>query len=234
MNYAVAHLNAFKASLSESVKPWVGLAPRSWGKDVISEGFRIEKLPADPQSRTDLFKMAANTNVSDHTFATSVLAWGGMKRDHGRSVFSDSSSWLPIVGQLRSEHISSVEAYAKFLDLRSARRLPGMGPAYFTKLIFFAAPSHDGFIMDQWTARSTNLLLNSAVIHTIVTKSNSGRIQHTVSDKNDADIYQKFCNFICKLADELGYRGRESQIEEALFSTGRGKGHWRNYVIRHG
>lgn len=228
------HLEAFKQSLNQEFAPWVGLSPMQWARDVGVAPDQPETLPDRPVSRQALFEMSSNNEISDLDLAISVLAWGGMNRNHGRSLFKDCRKWLPTLTRLRNKDINSLKAYAEFRQLRQSGDLPGMGPAYFTKLIFFAAPSHDGFIMDQWTARSANLLTGKKMIHTIMTMNRTGRVQHIVSDRNDEESYEQFCGFISELADRLGYNGREAKIEEALFSTGRGIGSWRNYVISNG
>jgi hypothetical protein len=99
-----------------------------------------------------------------------------------------------------------------------------MGPAYFTKLIFFLRPDLNGYIMDQWLARSINLLFPQA---------GPIRLSNTVvTDRNTADDYERFCSHVEHVARELGITPAEA--EERMFSNGgRSKGRWRQYVIAH-
>ena len=104
----------------------------------------------------------------------------------------------------------------------------GMGPAYFTKLIFFLMPesasSARGYIMDQWTSRSMNLLKSDARFIKTVVSGNS----RWVADSNDEGTYEAFCREVETLAAILSMR--PDKAEELLFSEGRGKGRWRNYL----
>lgn len=53
-----------------------------------------------------------------------------------------------------------------------------------------------------------------------------------MKDKNDLngpEIYDVFCSYIDLLTSKLNCTGFEA--EEMLFSVGRDKGHWRNYLI---
>lgn len=234
MEFEAKHLAAFTASLSQRLPVWVGQSPRAWGQHVLQQEHAALNLPAVRLSREDLFRMAQSGEYDSLSFAVSVLAWGGMNRQHGRFLFANTTNWLPIVDQLRSGRIESSAAYEAFYNLRFDGRLPGMGPAFFTKLIFFSHPRHNGFIMDQWTARSVNLLSQHEVVATTLTNNRNGRIQHRVADQNTANTYAEFNDFILGLAKAIGYVGREDKVEEALFSTGRGTGAWRNYVIKHG
>ena len=117
-----------------------------------------------------------------------------------------------------------------------------MGPAYFTKLIYFLEPKHNGYIMDQWTARSMNLLRKSDEyeIHLIPTawrKSNGSsknfRNFRVDPKKNDVCIYRAFCEDLEQLAEYLNIDPEKT--EKLIFSKG-GKvdkmGCWRRFVLK--
>lgn len=100
----------------------------------------------------------------------------------------------------------------------------GWGPAFFTKLIFFVRPADDGYIMDQWTGKSVNLLTGKPLVHL----SYKGH----VTDNTSADDYEEFCKVVEDLANICGSSGGEA--EDRLFSHGgRKPGEWRAYVRRH-
>jgi len=135
---------------------------------------------------------------------------------------SNKKQWLPIVKGIRSGAIDSrSEAYKQFMEVRLEGDLKGMGPAFFTKLICFLNQNLDAFIMDQWTGKSINLLLGK----NLVQLNNLG----LVTDDNDEEIYDQFCQQIEKLSELL--ECSPIQTEERIFSEGRGKGEWRNYLI---
>jgi hypothetical protein len=114
--------------------------------------------------------------------------------------------------------------------------MPGMRPAYFTKLIFFLMPMGmpRGYIMDQWTSSSVNLLFVEKIVKTAVQrtylKSGSVKISESVLDKNTEFEYETYCQAVEFLAAELGDISPE-EAEEMMFSQGRGRGLWRSYLI---
>jgi hypothetical protein len=100
--------------------------------------------------------------------------------------------------------------------------LPGMGPAYFTKLIHFLGPA-DGYILDQWTARSTNLLFGPLVYLKPVHRG------WHVDDRNTSAHYERYCAQVEWLAEQISRRVAAvlpSEVEHALFAPGG----WREYV----
>ena len=58
------------------------------------------------------------------------------------------------------------EIYQKFTDYRLSGELKGLNTPYFTKLIYFLMRGEaKGYILDQFTAISANLLLNQDIIN---------------------------------------------------------------------
>lgn len=101
-----------------------------------------------------------------------------------------------------------------FYELMKSRKLTGMGPAYFTKLICFLSRDLNGYTMDQWTAKSINLLL----MKPLVKLTSSG----LVSKSNTATTYEEFCLGIESLAKII--KKNPLDTEEMLFSNGGNKG----------
>ena len=147
-----------------------------------------------------------------------------MRRDHGRMLFDNLNYLLPFVDLLRNKKIESrFEAFDKIQKIRISGKLPGLGIGYFTKLICFLAPQLNGYIMDQWVSKSINLLSDKEIV----------RITNKVwvDDRNNADVYERFCTKIDEIAEILECDGFEA--EKRLFSVGRGNGTWRKYLIKH-
>lgn len=228
------HLAVFRESLSEKLPAWVGERPDLWAARVLPDSLSMPTLPDHELSREDLFEMSGNKDFDDLQVAICILAWGGMQSSNGKRVLRRWDKWKHVVGKLRRDKLARIDAYAEFQSIREAGNLPGMGPAYFTKLIYFCSPAHDGFIMDQWTARSANLLLGWPLVETERMTPRRGawdRNPQRVSDQNDEDVYHCFCTFISNLAQQVGCPGEEDEIERRLFSAGRRQGCWRSYVI---
>jgi hypothetical protein len=121
---------------------------------------------------------------------------------------------------LREGNLTRARAY----DLFSGNgRIAGLGPSFFTKLLYFFSPQPNFYIMDQWTAKSVILLTDQPIVKM------SGDLP---SAENSGDDYERFCRQVDTIADELGCTGEIA--EERMFSAG-GIGRlkpreWRSYV----
>ncbi|TXI66527.1 MAG: hypothetical protein E6Q46_04985 [Flavobacterium sp.] len=199
---------------------WKGINAKDWGKYFYNDDLNI-KLDTKI-TRSELLDSNFIKDLNNEEFAIAILSWGGMNREHGKSLFQNKE-WLELFEKIRNNQIRTrEEAYALFTALRKNKKLKGMGPAYFTKLICFVNPSLKGYIMDQWTSKSINLLFENKII----SLTNSGH----VADKNSSAIYEDFCFKIEFLADLLNLKPID--LEENLFSNGGfNKGKWRQFVV---
>lgn len=213
------HLNIFKANLTND-QDWAGHDVRKWWDYVTNK--RKCNLPSEKLTRQALKEFChKDSKYTDEECLGAVMAWGGQNRKHGQTLFSRKDEVLPIIADMRTSSINHLQAYKAFDYLCQQDKKLGMGAAYFTKLIFFCEPSHRGFIMDQWTAKSTNLLCCEQVIHL-----QAGY----VSKKNNGDKYEYFCKVVEDLAKRLNTSAEH--IEMSMFSKGgRNKAPWRQYVV---
>jgi hypothetical protein len=77
--------------------------------------------------------------------------------------------------------------------------------------------------MDQWTAKSVNLLCNKEIIKL----TTAGFVDPL---KNDLAVYRTFCEVVDQLSIDLKMNGLD--VEESMFSSGgKRKGQWRKVVI---
>ncbi len=120
-----------------------------------------------------------------------------------------------------------------------------MGPAYFTKLIYFLTPRRSGqckpaYIMDQRAGSSVNLLTGSNTV-LLDGERRWKRLKDgldvsygfTVSDANTGDDYEAFCSYVDRLAADVCLC--VDQVDCALFSTEENRpGTWRQYVETEG
>ena len=167
-----------------------------------------------------------------------ILAWGGMYLHNASyALKSYQNCWKKIVDDMLEKSLCRDEAYKRFHCLAKDKKLTHMGPAYFTKLIFFLESKHNGYIMDQWTARSMNLLRksNKYKIHLIYTtkrKSDGLRYFHVDPTNNNSCIYRAFCEDLEHLAEYLNIDSEET--EKLIFSRGgmlEKMGCWRRFVL---
>lgn len=207
------------------------------------------KLPNRFVSRTDVLGYVADASLNTQTVAAAIMAWGGMHMDHRKVLFhSKDISWVEVCDRIRNGMLERKAAYDSFAILRSEGKLPGAGPAYFSKLIYFLLPAeirakHSGYIMDQWASCSINLLTGKEVVlmDQIGHWAKSKRQKHAtpqkrwtyiVSDHNTADEYEAFCCTMDTLGKELGLTPDET--DRLVLSDARpNPAKWRQHVIDH-
>jgi hypothetical protein len=153
-----------------------------------------------------------------------AMAWGlqgtGAKIGNAKSALCNHDEIRHRLTRLRQETLSRREAY----DLFATRPINGLGPSYFTKLIYFFRQHPDvSYIMDQWTGKSIDLLTGRKIVRMDMfspAKSNCG------------DNFDGFCRVIDFLAAVTGNNGDE--VEQRLFSQNgqhrRPLGPWRLHV----
>lgn len=223
MNFNQQAFECLIASLEEDLKPWKGINALKWASYFISEKELNPKLNKI-FNRQDLFRLK-DSDFTSEEIVIAILAWGGMNRQHGESLFKFKDHWLPLIDKIRNEEITSrSDAYNSFFELKSNGFLPGMGPAYYTKLICFINPELNAYIMDQWTSKSINLLKNGNLVS--LTLKGWGY----VNVNNNSNVYESFCKEIEIIAVKINKSPIDT--EELLFSYGGfKKGIWRQYVV---
>lgn len=220
------HLKKFADCYSDkgvwksNAETWMGRNTKSWWKHVTKN--EECKLEDKRLTREGVKAICSNNDFSDRECLAAIMAWGGQKIAHGKLLFDNSSKITDVIHELRYQQLDRIAAYDRFHRIWVNHEANGIGAAYFTKIIFFCGHDNDGYIMDQWTSKSANLLSGKDdLIHLI-----SGH----VSKKNDAKTYANFCSLIEELAKKFHASGE--MIEMAMFSKG---GHkkdlWRQYVI---
>lgn len=190
-----------------------------------------------PRSRTNRAEVshyfAADADDQDRFLA--MAAWGSMNRRHTLKALESWRNWSRIIEAVRAEDITRGEAYGMFLGAHRDGLMPGVGPAYFTKLIMFIRPDLRGYIMDQWTGKAVEVLSGDGFQLHFSTHGNN----HRVTPTNSASAYEVFCSRMDQLAmAQLGLGDLESltpmqahDFESRLFSKGgRPPAPWRQYV----
>lgn len=219
----------------------VGFAPLEWATTYLKyytsepplDALLIE-LPKRKLHRNDLYEICAGER--DVLFGyVCVMAWGNQGKPGLRNPADAWESWQPISEVLFEirRGLPRAEAYDYF-TANSRSKFRGLGPAFFTKLITFFSMKRDAYIMDQWTARSVNLLTGSAIVQLTANKY--------VSPSNTGLNYEAFCasieeiTKICNSKNDSSLAQSAEEVEARLFSEG-GKGSraqpWRVYVRDH-
>lgn len=215
------HLQFF-LNLKEEINLFRGTNSLKWSKFVCGNKYEYPEIFNQNFYRDDLFEFCNSKSTSDILALLAILSWGGMNRNHGKSLLNKPSSILDIVQKLRNNYFSTrKDAFEYIQDKQKIGSLKGLGIGYYTKLICFLAPNLNGYIMDQWLAKSINLIFEKELIHIT---------NNWVSNKNTSLIYEDFCSKIDNLSKMISQSGYKT--EEKLFSIGGSKkGKWRQYVI---
>ena len=235
MNFKDEHLSALdRCRKSNQETRWLGRIPKNWCKRVLSvlnEGdrprdeivSRLEIVGKSRLTRDELRRICRDASENVLVAYICAMAWGAQHARHARTAWACRKDLIPKLNTLRSKNLPRMEAYNLFAGEDG---IQGLGPAYFTKLLFFFSPSNTNYIMDQWTAKWMILLTGerlvemSMVPHGGPTRANSGR------------HYQAFCEAIDCLAAKLHLSGEKT--EELIFSAGgRNAGCWRRHVREH-
>jgi hypothetical protein len=235
LDFNEIHLERFREFFRDATS-WNGnRSPQEWAIRVGANASLENSLSPAKPSREHIKELCADDTISSASCFVAIMAWGGMKYHHGRTIWSLRRQWIPIVDELRAGALSRADAFEKLWTFRRENPRCGMGPAYYTKLIFFAAPQHNGYIMDQWTSLSANLLFTTEQQPMVdLQVAGTGHTRNAyVTDKNNAETYERFCQSIEQLAALFGNATSE-QTEQRMFSQGgRNPARWRRYVREH-
>lgn len=224
-----------------------GKEPRLWyaGGPAQRPAADLERF-GNGVNRSQLIAMQANGTIPTLDLCIAILAWGGMHGSNRNHLFKrDVSSWLAMAESVRAGVLNRQQAFDAFASLNRSGTLVGMGPAYYTKLIYFLMPrSVDrpvGYIMDQWLGCSVNLICGQEVVRmdsSVSWVSNRRRVvqqaNSRVSPLNTGLHYERFCQVVELVAQQLGAGWTADTAELALMSAGGKKpATWRAHVVRH-
>lgn len=226
------HWNAFVKTIdNKQSQGKTGAAPSVWVESRLKGLADIpNNLPEEQLCRADVRKYCQEEN--DVLFGyICAMAWGGQGMNHPKTAWENREKLPSLLTSLRKGDLSRCDAYNLFID-EGKNKIPGLGPAYFTKILYFFGTErspNNCYIMDQWTGKSVNLLTGLQVVR---------MDGDAVSTLNTCGNYQAFCEEVDSIADRLNAdeSGRfvnvtGAMVEEWLFSEGGKNAHdWRDYV----
>lgn len=241
-NYTIVpdRLDALLRS-GEVQQTWVGRKALSYVMTVFRDAKSAAVIPStgsladEAYTREEVFEFVRDQNNDSLTCSYLIFAWGGMRYSHARSVADNAYKLIKIVDLIRSKKIGRDDAYEHFYALHNKREIQGLGPAFYTKILYFLGyESWSSVIMDQWTALSINYLFDQKIVK--LNRFQSGnKFSYSVTKENDYRIYAKFnqcIEFLAKtLSERLDKKISNEDAEMMIFSEGRGKGKWRNHLI---
>jgi len=223
------HLQIFRNTISKREFPEFAYAKnaRKFAEPFLRKD-QLLLLENRGLTRYEVLDLVCNQDVETGTVCSAILSWGGMRYQHRNLFFETQYLWIKIADEIRSGSLNRIEAYRKFHKLIKQGKIRGIGPSFYTKLIYFlmhnkSGDNAPGYIMDKWASLSINLLFDKKIV-----LMNSSRL---VRKENSVDNYDEFCRAmdILRKSECLN----EHEVDLAVFSSGgRVKGPWRDYVIR--
>ncbi len=225
--YHNPHWNAFVNAGYQSQRT-VGDTPAQWALGLPKVPMN---LPVTEQTRQQVRALCRNKNINELFAYICAMAWGGQNNRFGHKTLAWKHRHLitPKLEALRAGKLNHSKAYNLF---SGANSVPGLGSAFFTKLIYFFSPAPPNgatgfYMMDQWTAKSINLLNQKWVVRLArVANASPGA-------GNTSGNYEAFCCEVEHIVTALGLNGAGigDQVEQRLMSKGGHYPHpWRAYV----
>ena len=149
------HWNVFSA-IPHVAAGAVGNAPATWAANygLVGVPAGAAPLPAHPINRATVRAICRNPANPVLFGYVCAMAWGGQGTlpGTGRYVASAWAANAMIAKHLAALHagqLTRCQAYNLFLGTGA---VAGLGPAFFTKLLYFFSPTPNCYIMDQWTS----------------------------------------------------------------------------------
>lgn len=213
-------------NLPENV--WIGRSSQSWLRSIMRDEYAT-MIDLHPSSFNDVAydRQALLAKISERKhklceenlrdLVVDILAWGEMSVKNARHALPAWEQWKrPCMDLIRG--LSATDAYDQFYRLQHDRAMKGIGPAYYTKLIYFLG-NGDGLIMDQWTGRSMNLLFAPFIK---INKDWKSADRGYVDKRNDMHVYGRYIEGVrllsANLSEATGTVISPSRTEEFIFS----------------
>jgi hypothetical protein len=191
----------------------VGYIPSAWVASHALQGVPLGAipLPAGQLNRATVRAICRNSANPVLFGYVCAMAWGLQgsgkgARTHVAQAWAARTILTPKLNALRAGGLSRAQSYQLFMGINA---VPGLGPAYFTKLLYFFRPQTDAYIMDQHTGKSINLITGTKLVRMVA---------NAVSRGNKHGNYQAYCEEMDAIAGLVGVTGE--QAEEMMMSKG--------------
>lgn len=219
--FQATHFDAFK-KIPYTPQGTFGWSPRRWVEyHGLTEVPLANDLSDERLTRHGVRAICLNRSLDVLHGYICAMAWGlqgiGLTAKHARTAWKHRNTITTRLEVLRGGGLTRSQAFGYFCGQNA---IQGLGPSFFTKLLYFFSPEPTFYIMDQWTGKSVALLTGEWVV-----RMNGAAL----SRLNRPGNYVAYCEEVDSLARILGGTGAE--MEERLFSHG---GHnpwcWRRYL----
>lgn len=194
--------------------------PQSWANSLTLDDRHQFDLPNIRLDRIEVRSICRDHKCDPLFGYLCAMAWGG--QGVGRTRRNAISAWRyrqVIKDKLLTLRNNSAISRSEANDLfYSEKSITGLGPSYWTKLIFFFSEKKDRYILDQWTAKSINFLYDATLIPMNGDMPDRAKCTGT--------LYEIFCTCIDEITAVANQRKSENRIwtgemvEQQLFSSG--------------
>lgn len=227
------HINKFRSCfLTPPEQPTIGDNPQDYLARLNELCNLNLEWPSNHQqgrlNRSQLRALCRDLDVHVLIVYAAVMAWGGrglMSRNYRLSLQQKSLDTLvSALTTLRNGNNSRKESFQIFQV--AAEEIKGLGISFYTKLLFFLRRDYDAYILDQFTAKSAQLLFNPPPVRLT---SQDYPLPDTTPDE-----YEDFCSKIEELSSDIQQTNANwtsEKVEQAMFDI-RG-GIWRKYLKTH-
>ena len=170
------------------------------------------------RTRAEVINFIKSNNVYLGIFY--ILLWGNHREPHITNVLSDFEENDKLIDKLSSMLFKAAKSPEQIYDTLNA--IKGLGPAYFTKILYFYSHAFNKvwkdkmYIMDQFTSKSMNLLRKSIKNHNINLSDESIKILKSNSLKAKYLNYKKFNDDIKSLTNFFKNEGNSNINEELI------------------
>lgn len=202
------------------------MTPQTWVQSYLDRPVScLSALPSRAQTRAEVYATCRDESLSfEHRFIC-AMAWGSQMPRNARLTWVHLERVAKIVEHVYRGGLTREHAYELFCGKQA---IAGLGPAYFTKLLFFFSPQPSFFIMDQWTAKSINYLASEDVVPL---SPGSEQTNGPCPRKNSGATYARYCKMVDQLAQLHTPPLTGEQTEQKLFCSGSPNvGPWRAMI----
>lgn len=156
-----------------------------------------------------------------------VMSWGAQGRGPGgrkyaQQAWNNQTNLVDNISKIKYGRLTREQEFNLFCE---DGEVLGLGPSYFTKLLYFFSPHKNRYIMDQWTTKPVILLTRQNIIR----HSDKGPTK-----KNTGKNYELFCKVIEDLVDKIEAENGD-EVEQRLFSVGsikrKPRGKFRQFIV---
>jgi hypothetical protein len=186
--------------------------------------------PEGRLERSQLRLLCRDDQVDVLIAYAAVMAWGGggrgvQLRNYRLSLEDESSrnALTQILNQIRGSEATRESDFEHMQN--AANKIKGLGISFYTKLLFFMRKKPDAYILDQYTAKSANLLFDRCKVV----------LRDDYPDqKTTPDTYEWFCHSVENLGSQCpqGWAAegndKGEKVEQAMFDVHGGE--WRRHV----